>query len=395
MVNCYVCPYCFHREPVVKSKDYFAPMCLNPQCTDQYEESYRAISGVDRHVGPTMTLTRDERHNLFYQCPTCENTKQFTRGCTVCRAPIDEDYLESNAHVVLTVALVGARSSGKTMYMVSLIRALATVAGIQGMSAELDPECEEHFRRKYLAPIREGRAAAATSTERQEPIVLIARSRSGWSTRIIIRDVAGETLEATTGPRPELAYVGNADLTLMLFDPYAVQDLMNKLRGRVSSSDNPMNRREAKTIVNTTITHLIPPYSTTCLALVYGKFDVIHSLAQIPEDGDLASQLLANPGLAFFTDDNMNPHYRVSLEDIDIIDADVRTFMRHLGGKEALNLAEHAYAERPHLLRTFPVSALGQPPHGGHLESPAIAPFRCIDPLQWAMLMKHGMLLFT
>lgn len=383
------CIYCF--------KEFDAPgkACKNSNCeADLVTVSRcREISGLsDLHVPNLFINITGSDGVSFEACPRCKNRTAYVYVCPNCRSVVREEFANSE---VFTVALAGSRNAGKTVYMVSLINSLRSMCHRKGVSITGLYGTDNHFSENYEKVMYENeQVLMATPKDRQRDLIY----RVGEPSRgpiIIIRDVAGETLQEVSGgmgSNPSLDYVNNANLVAFMFDPYTVNQLMDILNG-VVEADN-VQSMQGEVLLNILLNSVINMQSSQArLALIFSKFDVIQALRDFGGTSALA-WLLANPGISFLLDDSRLPNYQWDYEDALILDADVRSLFSQpqFGAQALMHNIEAAYhsAGRPQDLCTFAVSSLGNAPSGDSLSTRGISPFRCLDPLQWGFYRKYG-----
>lgn len=380
------CEFCFskYQEP--------EQACGNIDCsTDPNTESNcRAIADrSDMHVPEFTELAQAQDGSYVIYCPNCKNTSRFVEVCPNCRS-LDNPELDIDGAEVFTVALTGSRNAGKTVYMVSLITTLRRMLESRRYTMRGIGTTDADFKENYYDVLYEGRKVLeATRNERQKALYFSIQGNKR-KILLVIQDIAGESLQnvgTTRNANQRLFFLTKADLIIFMYDPYTVSGLMNALNGIVSS-DNVQSMAGDSLLGALINSDLLGSQSK--LALVISKFDVILSLGELGPSNPL-SKVVSNPGLSYMVDDSPLPDYRWDYEEAMILDADIRSLMsqREFGAANLLNSAEQAFAERPLDLCTFAVSQLGSAPSGAAVSSAGIAPFRCIDPLQWGYARTH------
>lgn len=379
---------------------YSVPMCLNNvDCVDDSEDGkmMQRISGAPnlRHYVGRFVNSPNGYHPL---CDNCGNDDPhaFQPVCPYCRADI-YTWQQGNGQEpnpkILTLAVTGARNSGKTVYMVGLIESLREMAHAHQATMFGVLDSEKNYDRDYKARLFEdGMILDATTIDRQQELVFGITRSNGENIYLILRDIAGENVQNASAQTPELSYIDRSDLTMFMFDPYTLGDVMSELRHQndTTSSVGVLGEQVIHNILQKLISR---ENTTTSLALVVGKFDIIQRLG----DGDINSKLAAffgNSGLSFMTDESLENYYSYSEEERQILDTEVRSLFGVLDGRRTLQAAETAFRGRENQLSTFAVSALGAPPKGSRVSSTGVAPFRCVDPLMWAFHRKFGEPLF-
>ncbi|NLI03859.1 MAG: hypothetical protein GX483_01035 [Actinomycetaceae bacterium] len=295
---------------------------------------------------------------------------------------------------ILTIALTGARNSGKTVYMVSLVQTLRNMATASSYAFTGMYDTDAHFNSAYYKRIyQDNEAIPATPIEYQKPLFYRIQKQNSAPIYIVIRDIAGEVLQKNDSNDPALHYIPASDLTLFLFDPYTIPSLMNELAGLIPERQGGGIGGEV--VLNALLNNLIMPYKgrRTNLALVFSKFDVVQILGETNTSS--LPEIMGNKGLSFLVDDTSTRPARWNIEEALILDQDVRSLLVKTEGDEVLLAAEVAFHDTPHKLATFAVSALGNPPGQHYLSEHGVAPFRCADPVMWAFYRKFGRALFS
>jgi hypothetical protein len=368
------CPYCYRRV----NDRQVTLKCVSGVCPEQPDPDGSRAYGQPLSV--TTLVRRDARVREPAVCPTCSG-KQFVAVCDRC-------HLELPAWVhdtpMFTVSLAGARGSGKTVYITSMVETLRRYVNLKhGVMRAIGPTDDLYRRDYYEVLFEQRRKLAATSTGRRD--TLVWRIEIGNSSVVLLlRDVAGEDLENLGGRAPQEthAFVGDADLTVFLFDPYAVNRIMESLRGLIPSQTNGAVGRPAVEVLHNLL-GVLQPHSR--LALTISKFDVIQRIADVPDKAMLAS-IMRNMGAAYNRDETLRPPLGFSEFDSRQIGGEVAALLEVMDGQELLNMA-HNETRNGRLgdWRAFAVSALGAPPGDSMLDAHGISSFRCLDPIMWGM----------
>jgi hypothetical protein len=204
---------------------------------------------------------------------------------------------------------------------------------------------------------------------------------------LVIRDVAGEDLEflgtERAVSRDQLSYFRHADAVIFLYDPAALQKVRDYLRDSV---DDQAPGGDPQRALERTL-GLMRDGSDPRLAVVMAKFDVVQKRAHTEGGGELAD-IMQNRGAAVLRD--AAPLAPADDIEGELVSEEVRSLLKWFGEEIFLGRAARAPGEH----RFFAVSALGASPTGWKLDVGGIAPFRCLDPVRWA-LSGSGMLQAT
>ena len=287
-------------------------------------------------------------------------------------------------HEVTTVVLVmaGARTTGKSIFVAVMMRQLEQYAAERGTDLRpASPAVAKRFEEIYVIPLYEQRGIMeATVPEhvgdayQREPLVFDLTTKAGRRVRLVVRDIAGEDLE-----KPDEAaagtfdYFAKADCTFFLFDPLKVQAIADTLADTIPQQQLGGS---AKAVLDTTL-HLMAG-SPARLAVIMSKFDVMQALRTIDGAGEWA-RILCNPGSTLSRDRGPIP------QDAELLHEEVRSLLLKLEATTFVTAVERTMFHRPGSLQYFAVSALGESPNGEVLHARGIAPFRCLDPVFWAL----------
>ena len=206
---------------------------------------------------------------------------------------------------------------------------------------------------------------------------------------LVIRDAAGEDLEAIVGQSRAYSFFGRADLVVFLFDPLRLNSIRQVLSGVIPDVDQKRLGVPADKVLANVLNQV--ERSDVPLALTISKFD---SLQQLPQADNPLAMPMANPGAQFNRDDTMARSAKPARDavkmldrDSELLDAELRTLYQDLGQNNVVLLAEQALqSHKIGKLRHFAVSALGETPvHNQQLTLRGVSPFRVLDPILWGM----------
>lgn len=382
------CPHCFLPLP---------PRVLSWECTGPCDPEFDAVAsafaGYQVSHKPIVTLDWSDSGNKTpmpqtSNCPKCR-TATGSQVCPRCHHPLAVGWRQRRT---ITVALAGARGSGKSVYIAALVETLRNyaAAGRRAFSA-LSPRIQSSYENVYRKPLYvEGRPMEATRRQarsdayQREPLIwVLGQTPESPEVTVVMRDIAGEDLENADAAESHLSFMRYADLVIFLFDPMAVGSIQRQLVGLVPMPDP--NRIGVPPAAMLDIVLRLTG-ETTRLALTVSKFDSLQALASTANE---YGQIMANSGAAFNRDDLMRRVGRgYSASDIELLDAEVSSLLQLLGASSMLAALDHAVVDRTKRAgkyRCFAVSALGAPPDHTRLNAHGISPFRCMDPLLWAL----------
>ena len=189
------------------------------------------------------------------RCMKC----QFARKsfyCKVIDKEIPNDFLDGEN---LSIALLGARASGKSNYigvLVNEIRKKMTLAFNCTLSLSASEESKEFYDEHYYNPLyRSGEVVEATSQDDVPPLIFPLRfldknNRIKQVAALSFYDTAGENLDSTDNMLISNRYIPNADGIILLLDPLQVPSIRSKLQGKI-------NLPSENTDVTTTLSRII------------------------------------------------------------------------------------------------------------------------------------------
>jgi hypothetical protein len=301
--------------------------------------------------------------------------------CPRCGRPYPAGWIGTSTTCIV---MAGARTTGKSIYLAVMIKQLEQLAAQVGMDVSpATPEVARIFHEHYVKPLYVERGMMAATPPsgvkdayQRESLVFVLTTRADVRHHLVIRDVAGEDLEhADQLTDDQLEFFAAADNVFFLFDPLKIDDIRLLLRRLV-----PEQRLggDPKQVLNATLA--LVERGSPRLAVIMSKFDALQALRAVQGGGEWA-QIMRNPGAAFFRD----PGIFGAPDDVDgmLLHEEVRSLLIRLDQGALVSRIENAGRRSGY--RFFAVSALGDPPNGTVLNTRGIAPFRCLDPLRWAL----------
>jgi hypothetical protein len=228
------------------------------------------------------------------------------------------------------------------------------------------------------------RRAAFAEAYAAIPLIISLGRINGVPRYLVIRDVAGEDLEAPEADTTYLSYFRRAAAVFFLFDPTAVNSVREMLRGimpeQLMQTGNPQ-----RVLLNLLgiIDTASPP-----IAMILSKFDTLQSLRNHSDQTWRA--VMANSGAAFQRDPGAF-RWSYDPDDARLQHLEARSLLQLLHAQGFVNAMSNPQRGQPYEHQFFTVSALGGSANGERLHPHGIAPFRCLDPLRW-VLHREGLL---
>lgn len=386
------CPSCF----IDLRPDQWAWRCMNPSCPTLPDTQESHYSGLDVRRRFTDNVPGRMVQNTW-QVPrlTCKQCNQPCQQevCPRCHYELPSEWRNCTT---TCIAMAGARSSGKSIYLAVLVRQAQRLAESLGMALTFaDARTKATYETHYQAPLYQQRnlmpptvSSQAATAYHREPLVFRMGVVQGRMHMLVLRDVAGEDLEVPQAAARPFAFFREADAVLFLFDPMRIDAIRSQLAGLVP--ETAVGAQPLEVLSNlVSLMHggrtMSAQRLDTPFGLVVSKFDTLHQLVQVRGAG--WGPVMDNPGAAF----NCDPgpaEPTLSTRDADLLQAEVHSLLTRLQAQSLLNKVEESFSER----RLFAVSALGAPPANPEVVNRrGIAPFRVVDPLRWA-LSRSGVL---
>jgi hypothetical protein len=380
------CPQCFTKlDP-----DTRLYQCAGP-CEAHPDEARAAYTGRPlENSFPRQWKNREGQRNWqppkTIPCYVCE--KPMSEICPTCHFLLPAQWREGSA---ICIAMAGARATGKTLYLGVVVRQIEQMLLAMGsLLSFATPASEECYRKVYEDSLYVNRAIFDSTDRVGEsanayqlvPLMIRLGVVDGVPRYLVLRDVAGEDLEAPRTDMTYLSYFGRADAVFFLFDPTAIPRVREMLRGvvpeQLMQSGNPQ----------TVLTNLLSIIgeSSPPIAMILSKFDTLQKLRNHHER--VWSNIMSNHGAACQRDPGgFAPRYDSA--DGTLLHLEARSLLELLGATAFINAMTNPPRGRPYTHRYFTISALGSAPDGPHLHPHGIAPFRCLDPVRWALSLNR------
>ncbi|MDR1265894.1 MAG: hypothetical protein LBK42_10130 [Propionibacteriaceae bacterium] len=316
---------------------------------------------------------------------------------------------------VTTIALTGAKSSGKSIYIAVLVQALeayllhslhtslkAVADADQGLSRLGTADRYTNYYQQRLFVERRKPDATPVGTDKwnwRVPLVFSLGQIHGMPRYLCIRDLPGEYIEQAMSAT-EWDFLGRADGVLFLFDSERTSDVQNKL-GRHGDFTVTLaaNLGLPPLDVLDSVLHMIGP-SAPPLGLILAKLDYIWALRDVEMLGSLPAAI-SNLGASYIREpeqrenltdqshwaypwaDENGTYHPADPSDRDFLNEELRSLLTALGGGELLARLSGRKPSLEH--RLFAVSALGEPIRGKSVSMRGITPYRVLDPVLWLL----------
>jgi hypothetical protein len=391
------CPYCYERftEREIMFRCTGRTSRNGRRCSPEIDEVLRDRTGFGGALPPAFAA--DGRMSTA-ACPRC-GSETTTRICPACHSQLPVHFGKVRSRLI---ALVGAKESGKTVFLTVLVHELMNRVGEQYDAAisGADDDTRHRFAGEYERPLyRDSQLLASTRTAgARDRVPVVFRfstagtgpfSRNGRLARLArggrfglggpqhtllsFFDTAGEDLRSRESVEHNVRYLAAADGIVLLLDPLQ----MRGARGLAAPGTllpTPGLAEDEPTAVLENITDLIMAKAggkpgdriAKPLAITFSKMDAL--LGSLKE----TSPLLQPPALAPYFDD------RDSLA----VHTEIQRLLARWAGSRIDQIAQLHYR----CYRYFGVSALGETPTPDNRVSPrGIRPYRVADPFLWIL----------
>jgi hypothetical protein len=380
-----VCPYCYEG---------FAERDIEFRCTGRRSRAGRTCAReIDevmfRHLGRREALPpvfRADGRRSGAVCPKCLDETTH-RVCPVCHSQLPLHFGKVPSRMI---ALVGARETGKTVFVTVLLHELmhgvgarlnASVVGSDETTKQrfsADYERVLYGERQLLAATR---SAGTMLSSLVVPLVFrFNAERPGWLGRPRIArsllsffDTAGEDMTSQDSVDLNARYLASADGIILLLDPLqmagarAVASATTRLPVPAPDAATPFN-------VLARVTELLEARGGSRasarvrkpLAIAFSKLDTLWH--RFPQGSPLRRPPAQEPG--FDERDSLDVHEYV------------RALLDDWGGGQIDQLLQHHYTR----YRYFGLSALGESPTADNrVSEQGIHPYRVADPFLWLL----------
>jgi Double-GTPase 2 len=376
------CPYCYtsfaEKEIRFRCSGRPAPgRAACPVTTDEHLENWL---GYTRPLPPTFVA--DGRRGAA-DCPDCGGETTH-RVCPHCHSRLPVHFGKVDSRLI---AMVGARETGKTVFMTVLIHELMHRVGrvLEAALVGSDDETRRSFDRDYDRRLYQQHTLPAATAPvnvrtRLRPLVFrltrrgrgrrLGRAPAEQHTLLSFFDAAGEDLTSTESTELNARYLTGADGVILLLDPLRLPGVRDQVAAARPGTTLPTEGDHPYDVL-TRVTDLLRAANPdpagrirTPVAVVFTKLDAVeHLLAP-------GSPLTRRPGL------------RAEVDEADglAVHDQVAHLLDEWDGPRTDQLMRHHFEH----FRYFAVSALGRPP----LDPPDVAdvmPHRVHDPFLWLL----------
>ncbi len=372
------CPYCYEEftERDIEFRCNGRPSRQGKRCGLVVDELLRARVGMTGAQPPSFAADGRARSA---DCPSCGSVTT-TRICPACHSQLPVHFGKVRSRLI---ALVGAKESGKTVFMTVLVHELMHRVGdrLNAAISGADDNTRHAFAERYEQPLYRGsKLLATTKSGKQAPLVFRftteGRGPLGTSgprhTLLSFFDTAGEDLRSARSVEENVRYLAAADGIVLLLDPLQMRGARDLAAPGVRPKPGTVRDDPATVLEN--ITDLVLATGgrrpneliSKPLAVVFTKMDALtHDLKE-------TSPLRRPPAESPYFDE----------QDSQEVHTEIQRLLTRWEGSRIDQLVRLHYRR----YRYFGVSALGETPTADNRISPrGIRPYRVADPFMWTL----------
>jgi hypothetical protein len=376
------CPYCYEEfaEREIEFRCAGRLSRRGVRCEPEIDERLRDRTGFGGALPPVFAANG---RSTSAECPRC-GAESTTRICPVCHSQLPVHFGKVRSRLI---ALVGAKESGKTVFMTVLVHELMHRVGdrLGAAISGADDNTRHRFAGEYERPLyRESRLLAPTTTagmrDRAPLVFRFTTEGRGRPQHTLLSffDAAGEDLRSQQSVEQNVRYLAAADGIALLLDPLQMRGARGLARPGTRLPTLGASGDEPATVLEN-INDLVlakggkKPNERIAkpLAVVFTKMDTL--LDGLKE----TSPLRRLPG--------QEPHFdeRDSLD----VHAEIQRLLARWEGSRIDQIARLHYRR----YRYFGVSSLGETPtEQNRVSDKGIRPYRVTDPFTWILAQFHA-----
>lgn len=324
---------------------------------------------------------------------TKEDTPRFIIDSVISSQskPLDEN---QGVQQTLSVAILGAKQSGKTTYLQALLNYFDQQFSAKYATKLAAPEGNV-VSESRLAELREfiqtgtlpEATKSASNVERgsdkdpRKPIQFEFGGNASPIKGIDIYDLAGEDMDSQKTMSLYKAELSKVDLIILLVDPMQVTSMEQVLKGAVAAPPKGTAPFDVLNNLEKVLEAVETRNTSQKLAVVVSKFDGIEIAAEM--EGTPVYGML-DKGLSLTRDVNTNSTRRYNERDGITLDREVMALINKFDDMAAFtrSLADSKTFSQK---RCFVVSSLGHSTDATRMDKAGITSFRISDPILWAL----------
>ena len=385
-----VCPYCFETfDP----RDVLFRCSNQTGCKKSDDPSLHAFWGSAQSETPSFAVKKRLLGLIMpdsAECPHC-GSKTHWMICPHCHNRLPRLMVKKKGYLI---SIIGARSSGKTNYITTLINELKyhgdSLGGIGTIASNVATKPENNtetrydrdffdivYRRRKCPP-----QTAITDARSKIPLIYELAQKRKQPLYLVIYDTAGENFADPRNIAANVKYLEKSDACIYLLDTLAIPYVHDVLKPRLGLA--PIELRFDR-IIDNIIGHfregsprLKRRQFKKPMALVFSKVDAVLANEDLFRDTSIE-------GMDIGRNSPFLDGTGVSLDDMESVSDGIRGALYHKW--KEVNFV-HNIDNNFKKVHYFGVSALGSmPDKNGNISN--LRPYRVLDPLVWILHEFH------
>lgn len=378
-----ICPYCF--EQFNSSEVMFR--CSNlTGCKKTSDANLKKFWGTEHFETPCFKGP----WRLFggapdsAKCPEC-GSETFWVACPHCHNRLPKQMVKTKGCII---SIIGARSSGKTVYITTLINELMRHGytlgniGVVASNVANKPEnnTQTRYERDFFNILYKNAQCPPqtmiTDSRSKVPLIYELSQKGKQPLYLVIYDTAGENFVDPNNIAANVKFLEHSDACIYVLDTFAIPAVHERLQGKLGLE--PIELR-FDTILSNVINYFENGNRKIFekpLALVFSKIDAILTNKDMFMDTDLA-------GMRMEQNSSFLDGTGVDLSDMSSISDSIQGALVENWGESnfVANINNHYDDKRVHY---FGISALGDmPDRNKNIHN--LRPYRVLDPLVWIL----------
>lgn len=398
-----LCPYCFRHFDNIDAEYQCENLEMNASRTEElcsseedmrYNQHWGYVGAVTKHFfkgkKPLLAMTYTPKPA---KCDKCGMpSTRFV--CPHCHNWLPTEMIEEGSEII---SIIGAPSSGKTVYFLSLIHELKRVGYKLGLTVRAKDEAPDKNMRTSVIYNRlsselfdEHRLPEQTHvSERQCPLIfkLISSKNPGTVSKedksiyLVFYDTAGEAFKSADDIDRMAKHLMESSGIILLVDPFSIK----KLRNRMDAAGIPLPESSSISVFDA-LANLMEAvgadkkFMNKYMAVTFSKFDAVEegleACGEEPIVDLTRNSTFLKSGIYTPADtDAIHGKMKIFAEDL----CDMGQLVHDVGTK--FNGEKGNY-------RLFAISSLGYRPKDNTVSE--IDPYRVMDPLVWILYKMGG-----
>lgn len=393
------CPYCFNK---FDSKNVML-RCRGMQCPEEEDDVYKNfwIGKGYQNVKPEKRHVYNIKRSWFSTNKKCDicGAEDFDYVCPHCHNELPIEMIKNGAEII---SVIGGPQSGKTHYIVALIRELLENGfeiGLRATPLQLGKDQSLHTTTKYEDAIKKLNDDLATLEKTKTsnisvPWIIRVDSRDPKvrgkqepkkSIYLVFYDTAGEHFDTPQQMEENARYLRESKAVIVVFDTLSIPKIKQILEDNgedttASDAATPFEKtwHALQNFINEGNEHL----TDKPFAFVLSKFDVVI---------DHCDDLEFSPDAFIDAQDRLiDRSYRNGKREFNVkqVEQADNVIRQALGSRSIWDMGKYpTFVESTwgDNAKFFGISAIGTMPKDGQIPDGGIKPYRVMDPLLWIM----------